>query len=294
MSRKTTLSLVLGAALLAFAAPRVARAQIEVISDTVEVDTATVPYPYAVTHSLLYGGGALMSPYAFVNAGYWDVFLGGGLATPQINKSVKIDEGGTVTLSWNGRVEFGITSYSISDYGVHAKAQIVPPGEFRPAIAIGVLNLIGAPKDIGRHGFKGGGDAYEEYIDRVSPYLVASYAARSDELPVASVVSLGWGAGHLLEDNPVYNDKNHFGGLFGSVMLEVIAQRDLFLSFILEHDGWDFNAGATLAYRGIEVTAGALAIDEGVAYETSNAVNQVRFFMKTGVSFLPLRSWLRF
>lgn len=294
MSR-TTFSLVLGVGLLLFTAPRIVRGQVEVVpSDTAEVDTAIVAYPYGITHSLLYGAGALMSPYAFINAGFWDVFVGGGAATPEINEEIKIDEGGTVTLSWNGRLEFGITSYSVSDYGVHAKAQLVPPGEFRPALAVGVLNLIGAPKDIGRHGFKGGGDAYNGYIDRVSPYVVASYAARSDELPAASVVSLGWGAGHLLEDNPVYNDKNHFGGLFGSVMLEVVAQPDMFLSFILEHDGWDFNAGATLAYRGVEVTAGALAIDEGIADETSNAINQVRFFLKTGVSFLPLRSWLRF
>ena len=63
---------------------------------------------------------------------------------------------------------------------------------------------------------------------------------------------------------------------------------------MLEHDGWDTNAAGTLMLHGIEVTLGLLAIDEGGADETSNALNQMRFFARVGATLSQSRTWLGF
>ncbi len=96
----------------------------------------------------------------------------------------------------------------------------------------------------------------------------------------------------FLKDNDAYSRSGYTSGLFGAAGLEAEASPGVVFRLTLEHDGWDTNTAATLLWRGVGVTLGVLALDEGGADETSNALNQTRLFLRITASLRQSREWL--
>ncbi len=248
--------------------------------------------PYFTGYTHLYGTGAILAPNAYIAPGRWDVLIVVGAAFPKLGGSRPADEGASAIVSWRGRAEFGITAFSSSEFGTPVRVQILPPRRSGLALAVGALNLLPLSDSIGRHGLLGAGGPYNSYIERASPYLVASLARHEPASPIGYLVSLGWGAGMFLEDNSAYSSSGRTSGIFGAVEVEAEASPGVLFRLTLEHDSWDTNAGVTLLWRGIGVTLGVLGLDEGSADQTSNALNQTRLFLRIGASLRQSREWL--
>ncbi len=270
------------------------RITFELAGLTASLLTRLLPFqlPYFTGYSHLYGAGSILAPNAYIAPGPWDLFVSVGAAFPEVEGSRPVDEGASAIFSWRGRAEFGITAYSDSEFGVPARVQILPPTPSGLAVAVGALNLVPVSDEIGRHGLLGASEPYTGYIDKASPYVVASLARRAPASPLGYLVSLGWGAGMFLKDNIAYSSAGYTSGFFGAAELDVEASPGLVFRLALEHDGWDTHAATSLLWRGLVLTIGVLGIDEGSADLDSNALNQTRVFLRFGASLRQSREWL--
>lgn len=250
--------------------------------------------PYFPGYTELYGSGMIITPHAFIAPGRTDLFGIVGSSFPESNGSRSANEGASAVFSWRGRAEIGVAAYSIKDFGVPAKVQLLPPGPSGLSLALGVLNLIPTSDDIGRQGDTGYGAPYDNYLKKSSPYLVGSFARRAAGSPVGFLFSLGWGYGMFYVENPAYSDKGYTYGIFGAAAFDVEASPGVVFRLILEHDGWDTNAAGTVLFGGLDFTLGLLAIDEGSAEPDSGSLNQMRFFARVGASLDRTRAWLGF
>lgn len=250
--------------------------------------------PYFTGYTSLYGSGMIFTNHALIAPGPGDFALVAGAAFPDVGGARAVDEGGSAILSWRGRAEIGLTAYTPSEFGVPVKVLLLPASRPGLSFAVGALDLIPTADDIGRQGALGLGEVYTSYIDRASPYLIGSWSRRTTASPVGFLLSVGWGAGMFLEDNPAYSRKGYTSGFFGSAALDAEASPGVVFRLMLEHDGWDTNAAGTLSLYGIEVTLGLLAIDEAGADENSNALNQMRFFGRIAATLNQSRAWLGF
>jgi hypothetical protein len=252
--------------------------------------TARPVTPVYTGYTLLYGSGAIMVPHGFMEPGEWDLYFTAGASFHESGGESDLDEGMSLILTWRGRVEGGITAYSLEDYGIPLKVLAIPPGKYWPAVSVGVLNLLGT-SDIGRHGAKGAGEAYNNYIERASPYAVASYAWYSGRLPIATVLTIGWGSGHFLVDNPLYSRRGRTYGVFGSAIVDIQAGAEAIVRVAVEHDAWDLGLAASLFYRGAEVTVGVLGVEEYLPEGNTFNLNQPRPYVRIGTSLRDLRRW---
>lgn len=246
--------------------------------------------PPFIGYTLLYGSGSIMVPHGFMQSGEWDLYLNAGTTFPEKAGERDLDEGLSLIYMWRGRVEAGLTAYSIEDYGITVKGVVLTPSQYRPSVSVGVLNLLGS-SDIGRHGTRAAGEAYENYIERASPYAVASYVWYSSRLPVATALTLGWGAGHFLVDNPLYSSRGRSAGFFGSALVDYRAGAEATIRFAVEHDAWDTNLALSLSFRGAEVAIGVLALEEGGPEDDTLVLNQARPYFRIGGSLRNLRRW---
>jgi hypothetical protein len=246
--------------------------------------------PVYTGYTLLYGSGAIMVPHGFMEPSEWDLYFSVGTSFPQVGGEGDLDEGMSLIFTWRGRVETGITAYSLEDFGVPLKVLAIQSGRYWPAVSVGALNLLGT-SDIGRHGAKGAGEAYTNYIERASPYAVASYVWYSGRLPIATVITLCWGAGHFLVDNPLYSTRGRTYGFFGSAIIDIQAGREAVIRLAVEHDAWDLGLAASLFYRGAEVTVGVLGVEEYLADASTFALNQPRPYIRIGTSLREIRRW---
>ncbi|UCF19216.1 MAG: hypothetical protein JSU87_15015 [Gemmatimonadota bacterium] len=248
--------------------------------------------PMFTGYTLLYGSGGMMAPHAYLRGGQWELYGSAGAAMTDVpNDGREIDEGGAVTFTWMGLVEGGVTAYSPSDYGIHAKGQVIKPGAYWPAVSVGALNLLGT-SDIGRHGVLGAGAAYENYFERLSPYMVASYTQISQTEPISTTISVGWGYGHFfIENEPLQSNRGRSYGFFGSAIVDIRAAQDVIFRVILEHDAWDLNLAGAVNLRGFELAVGVLAVEEGGAEEgDSFPLNQARPYLRVGGGVQDLRA----
>jgi hypothetical protein len=246
--------------------------------------------PLYTGYTLLYGSGAIMVPHGFMEPGEWDLYFTAGASFHESSGESDLDEGMSLIFTWRGRVESGLTVYSLEDYGVPLKVTAIPPGKYWPAVSVGVLNLLGT-SDIGRHGAKGAGEAYTNYVERASPYAVASYAWYSGRMPVATVLTLGFGGGHFLVDNPLYSTRGRTYGVFGSAVVDIQAGSQAVVRLAVEHDAWDLGLAASLFFRGAEVAFGVLGVEESLPDTDTLNLNQPRLYVRIGTSLRDLRRW---
>jgi len=212
-------------------------------------------------HTLYQGSGFINTPHAFVNEGAF--FASGSLVGADdfdpANPESFTQASAAIAL---GRViEVGGTIHDTDTFSGFAKLQMVRQHGPFPAIAAGVQNVTN--KDIGRFGFHPD-PFYDDFIDRMVIYGVATYVVGPGDTPWPSwvVFSGGWGSGIFEKDNPALDSDDRTGGFFGALALDFQAARNAMLRAALEWDGFDLNVAATAWLGGLELTLGILSADE--------------------------------
>ncbi len=233
-------------------------------------DPTVVPY----TPTLTYGTGLVNTPVAWVSPGHGDLWvttafrgMGEGLKAPTVKRSAWDLTLNAEAHLW-GRVALGGSIYSTQNQQVGAFAQLLlltPVEEgWRPSLAVGVRGLgMSARQDRFVTGGQRVGDQFpggrspEEINGNPSPYVVATKEIGTGRWRGSA--SVGYGTGLFQNDGgmgAVYNPQWGSSGVFGGGRLVWLAKRpQTYVTTVVEHDGWDMNAGiiATIARLSVGV-----------------------------------------
>ena len=201
---------------------------------------------------------------------------------PKINYSDRLNSQLTFAAYFFGRVEIGIAAYSSNpEYGWFGQALLLNEESLRtrggafawiPSIAVGIRN-VGPYDQIDRFGVgyrllppTNTNPNYQHVPDSLhlgfdtdeSFYGVATKSFSLADLrpnwpDVNLSFSLGFGNG-LFEDDGGLGARyasHETGGLFGGVKLGFAPTPNATVSVMLENNAWDYNAGASVEYRGL-------------------------------------------
>ena len=192
----------------------------------------------------------------------------------------------TFSLAFAGRVELGVAAFSSNpEQGLFAKGLLIREDDFRerggfarwviPSIAIGVRN-VGRYESIDRFGigyelippFAQGNDTpnarhREDAAHRAFETTNTLYGVGTKTFNLAEIrpnfpdfsfsVTAGYGSGLFSDDGNLGSRyaSHDRGGLFYGVKTDFSAGPNLILSAMFEDNSWDYNAGISLAYRGL-------------------------------------------
>ncbi|GAC1692489.1 MAG: hypothetical protein NVS9B3_10920 [Gemmatimonadaceae bacterium] len=206
-----------------------------------------------------------------------------------------------LSASMFGRAELGFAAYSTNpEYGFFGRAMVLREDDleffgglarFVPSLAVGVRN-IGPYSNIDRFGIGYGlfppNDGTPNYKHIPDPlhtqfntngtvYGVATktFSLRSFVPTLPNVdfgLTVGYGNGLFKDDGrlgPQYSS-HATGGLFYGVNTEFAPARNFTLTLMAENNAWDYNAGASLNYRGIRAGAYLTEIGAGSSSGSSN------------------------
>ena len=221
-------------------------------------------------------------------------------SSPKINYSDNINSQLQFSMAFVGRLEVGVAAYSGNpEYGFFGRGLLVREEDFLtrsgwarwlvPGIALGVRN-VGPYEKIDRFGvgyrllrpeegspnYRHVPDSLHENFDtRNSFYGVASKSFSLAEirpsLPDVGVsLSVGYGNG-VFEDDGGLGEmyaKHATGGLFYGMKVDFAPGPNMLLSVMGENNAWDYNAGASLMYRGIR--AGLYVTEIGAGSSEAN------------------------
>ena len=205
----------------------------------------------------------------------------------KLDYSKSINSQLTFSLAFAGRVELGVAAFSSNpEQGLFAKGLLIREDDFRerggfarwvvPSVALGVRN-VGRFDEIDRFGigyelippFAQGNDepnarhrpdaAHREFQTSNSLYGVATKSFNLAEIrpnfpDFSFSVTAGYGSGLFKDDGDLPEgtySKHDRGGLFYGVKTDFAAGSNLILTLMFEDNSWDYNAGLSLAYRGI-------------------------------------------
>jgi hypothetical protein len=175
---------------------------------------------------------------------------------------------------WMGRFTVGASYYDQNpDWGLFGQVLLLRDGDvpFLPGLAVGVRNLgncktqdrffAGCDVQLDSAGTyqRVEGAFYKDFNTRGTLYgvLTKEVGTRSfiGSLPGSASFTLGWGNGVFSDDGNLgdaYNSKGTIAkGLFGGVRLATHPSLNTTLNFLVENDGWDWNAGLQGDWRGI-------------------------------------------
>ena len=249
--------------------------------------------PYPAT--MYFGTGLINIPVAWVspaNGDGWFNIAGkriqyfgeqdAGFAT-QFNTNVSLDT------HWAGRFSIGASAYSQNpEWGLFGQALLIRDNQFAflPAIAVGVRN-IGKYKHEER--FLTGYDIrlnedgqYEEAIvNRNFKTANTVYGVATKDFSLSGLnarfpstmmsVSVGYGNGLFSDDGSgpgndgsSYNEKGTLAsGLFLGTRVVTHPSLNSSLTFLVENDAWDWNAGAVYNWRGLSFGLYGTELEEG-------------------------------
>jgi len=278
MIRKTTIAATLTATVAALVAARAAGAQDE-FPMTLYWDTGLIDIPAAWVapisgdFTLNYSGKRFTTDPNDQKLDY----------SKNLNSQL------TFSLAFAGRVELGVAAFSSNpEEGLFAKGLLIREDDFRerggfarwiiPSIGIGVRN-IGRYDEIDRFGigyelippFAQGNDtpnarhrpdaAHRDFKTTNSLYGVATKSFNLAEIrpnfpDLSFSVTAGYGNGLFnddggLKDRGIVYSQHDRGGLFYGVKSDFSAGPNLILTVMFEDNSWDYNAGLSLAYRGL-------------------------------------------
>ena len=255
---------------------------------TARAQEGNEPYPA----TLQFGTGLINTPVAWVSPvsgdGWFNIsgkriqYYGAADATfaTQFNTNVSLDT------HWAGRFSIGVSAYSQNpEWGFFGQAVLLKDNQvsFLPGIAVGVRNLgpyeheerflIG--HDIQLNEATG---EYEEVVGdedfKTSPtfYGVATkdfaLSSMNARLPATRMsLSVGYGNGLFSDDggNGVgYNEKGTIAsGLFLGTRIVTHPSLNSTVTVLAENDGWDWNAGVVMNWRGLSAALYGTELEEG-------------------------------
>jgi hypothetical protein len=250
--------------------------------------------------TLYWGTGLIDIPVAWVPALTGDFFINyaGKTFEPdptatKINYSDDLNSQLVFGLSGWGRLEAGWAAYSSNpEGGFFGRALLLREdngrsgiGRWLPGVAVGVRN-VGPYKRIDRFGigyqllpptddnpnFEHVPDALHQNIDtRNSFYGVATKGFNLAEIrpnwaDVDLSFTLGWGNGLFSEDGGIEDYGSHDnGGLFYGIKTDFTPTPNVMISLMGEDNGWDYNLGASVVYRGIRAGLYLTEVGQGSA-----------------------------
>jgi hypothetical protein len=255
--------------------------------------TAQQPDPYGTT--IHFGTGLINTPVAWVSARSGDLWVStSGKNLPswpdpdEQNFATRWNTNISAETHWWGRVSLGASAYSQNpEYGFFGRALLLRDNQFGflPALAAGFRNLGPYDKedrfliahDVCLDSLSG---KYEKCHDpryenfKTAPTL---YVVATKEIPLSNMfgrlpgswmsLSLGWGNGLFSEDGDLGDSYNKSGtladGLFLGTRVSTHPSLNTTLSFIVENDGWDWNAGVVGDWRGLSLGIYGTELEEG-------------------------------
>jgi hypothetical protein len=277
-------------------------------------DANAVPLPspaYPVT--LRYGTGLVDIPVAWVSPNNGDIFLGfSGTDIPacgspcDLSFSQKWNTNFTLETHWIQRFTIGFSLYSNNpEWGFYGQflALTQKEGSLRPSIAVGFRNLgpynhedrllIGHDVQIDSGGGTTGYTPPDYSKFKTSPTL---YAVVSKDWKTGQTgtfgATIGYGNGIFSDDGGLgknYNDKGQIvKGLFLGGRYAFRPSEDWMFNFMVENNGWDWNAGAVADWKGIflglygtELEEGSMSPSKGSMYQV---YNYTKFSLQLGFS----------
>ena len=247
------------------------------------------PYPATLYH----GSGLVTIPVAWVAPRNADVVLNAaGKTIPwAIDKSSHnfasyVNTNLSGETHWMGRFTAGASYYSQNpDWGLFGQVLLLRDGDvpFLPGLAVGVRNLgncktqdrffAGCDVQLDSNGTYNHveGALYKNFNTRGTLYGVLTKevgtGAMIGSVPGSASFTLGWGNGVFSDDGglgDIYNDKGTIAkGLFAGVRLAMHPTLNTGLNFLVENDGWDYNAGVQGDWRGITLGLYGTELEEG-------------------------------
>ena len=235
------------------------------------------PYPATLYH----GSGLITIPVGWVAPRNADVVLqAAGKTIPwAIDKSAHnfasyVNTNLSGEAHFMGRFSVGASYYSQNpDWGIFGQVLVLRDGAvpYLPGLAIGVRNLgncktqdrffAGCDVQLDSSGEyqRVSGDLYKKFNTRGTLYGVMTKEVGTGSLigrvPGSASFTVGWGNGVFSDDGDVGDAYNSHGtiakGLFGGIRLATHPTLNTSLNFLVENDGWDWNAGVQGDWRGI-------------------------------------------
>lgn len=250
-------------------------------------ESMTPPEAIGYTSTLNFGTGLINIPVAWIAPRSTDLWLqtsGKDLPSSQLptNTMTRWNTNIAFDTHWLGLFSVGASAYSQNpEWGFFGQALLHRQGvsSYLPSLAVGVRNvgpyshedrfLIGEDITLGPDSAyrRVTAPAYQKFHTAGSFYGVLT-----EEIPLnagASSLGLtaGYGNGLFSQDGGLgkfYNDKGTIAkGLFLGARFAVRPTTNTTLSFMAENDGWDYNAGAVLDWRGINLGVYGTELEEG-------------------------------
>jgi hypothetical protein len=240
--------------------------------------------------TLYHGTGLITIPVAWVSSHSADVWLqsagkhipwaltGNQHFASRVNTNLSIDT------HWARRFSVGASYYSQNpEYGIFGQAVVLRDGDvpFLPGIAVGVRNLgncktedrffQGCDVQLQPDGRYAKVEVYKNLNTRGSVYGVATKdfhtGAMMGQLPGSASLSIGYGSGVFRDDGGMgkfYSERGTIAkGLFLGGRWVMHPSLNTTLSLLGENDGFDWNAGGVLDWRGISVGLYGTELEEG-------------------------------
>ena len=277
-------------------------------------DANTVPLqPPAYPLTLRYGTGLVDIPVAWVSPNNGDLFFGfsgtniPACGTPcDLSTSQKWNTNFSIETHWIQRFTIGFSLYSNNpEWGFYGQflALTEKEGSWRPAIAIGFRNLgpynhedrllLGHDVMIDSGGGASGytPPTYDGFKTAPTFYGVVSKNWKVGSNGEAGA-TVGYGNGIFSDDGGLgksYNDKGQIvKGLFLGGRYGFRPNADWTFNFMVENNGWDWNAGAVVDWKGIflglygsELEEGSMSPSKGSLYQV---YNYTKFNLNIGFS----------
>jgi len=247
--------------------------------------------PYPAT--LYFGTGLINIPVAWVSPRSADVWVNTSAKNlPSIPNSgamtwmTRMNTNIAIDTHWAGRVAVGATAYDQNpDWGFFGQALVHRQGELGawvPSLAVGLRNV--GPRKHEDRFFIGeditlapGGTGYDRVVaERYKNFSTANtfYGVATEDIPLSSnaggpglSLSLGWGNGLFKDDGGLGSAYNRRGtiadGLFAGARFAMHPSLNTTVTLMAENDGWDYNAGALLDWRGLTFGLYGTELEEG-------------------------------
>ncbi len=266
----------------------------------------TPPPSYPMTRQ--FGTGLVDIPVAWISPYNGDVWVNAsGTDIPacgnpcDLNGDEKWNSNLSFETHWMQRFTLGLSIYSNNpEWGFYGQflALTEKEGSARPAIAIGFRNLgpytheerflIGHDVTIdSMGGVKPTNPGWSEGFKTAPTF----YAVATKDWKVGSTgtvgATLGYGTGIFSDDGGLganYNDKGTIvKGLFLGGRYAFRPSESTALNFVLENNGWDWNAGVVGEWRGLYLGFYATELEEGSQSPTKGAMYQVYNYTKFSI-----------